>query len=315
MKKALFGLILLFGLALPAAAQQILIEDVVVSGGQSYLGKSHDIVNPPGLAGMPGLAGVRYFAMDFTPVGGGTLTTCGATVDSILAPADWVQGNAIASQNCATRGTASSASALSADHVRLSVGTTGNGMVRVRLFGCLAQCTAAAGSAVWGSITGILSGQTDLNTALGLKAPLASPTFTTSTSVASLFGSTLTKTFAACETAGAPTTLSGASTPTGLNCLPAGAVIDAVVYRITTTITTAVSFTIGDGSTAARFCGTQSVMTAGTTGVCFLQADQTGAAGPIQAAADAVVVTPDTTPGAGAIRLLVYYHTWAAPTS
>lgn len=34
------------------------------------------------------------------------------------------------------------------------------------------------GSSTWGSITGTLSSQTDLNTALGLKAPLASPTFT-----------------------------------------------------------------------------------------------------------------------------------------
>lgn len=37
---------------------------------------------------------------------------------------------------------------------------------------------AAGGTATWGSITGTLSSQTDLNTALGLKAPLASPTFT-----------------------------------------------------------------------------------------------------------------------------------------
>jgi hypothetical protein len=34
------------------------------------------------------------------------------------------------------------------------------------------------GGGTWGSITGTLSSQTDLNTALGLKAPLASPTFT-----------------------------------------------------------------------------------------------------------------------------------------
>lgn len=33
--------------------------------------------------------------------------------------------------------------------------------------------------AAWGSITGTLSAQTDLNTALGLKAPLISPSFTT----------------------------------------------------------------------------------------------------------------------------------------
>lgn len=36
----------------------------------------------------------------------------------------------------------------------------------------------AGGGATWGSITGTLSAQTDLQTALDLKAPLASPTFT-----------------------------------------------------------------------------------------------------------------------------------------
>lgn len=35
-----------------------------------------------------------------------------------------------------------------------------------------------SGGGTWGSITGTLSSQTDLNTALGLKSPLASPTFT-----------------------------------------------------------------------------------------------------------------------------------------
>src|SRR3990167_11092692 len=34
------------------------------------------------------------------------------------------------------------------------------------------------GAGTWGSITGTLTDQTDLNTALGLKAPLASPSFT-----------------------------------------------------------------------------------------------------------------------------------------
>lgn len=38
--------------------------------------------------------------------------------------------------------------------------------------------TVGSGGGTWGSITGTLSSQTDLNTALGLKAPLASPTFT-----------------------------------------------------------------------------------------------------------------------------------------
>jgi hypothetical protein len=131
------------------------------------------------------------------------------------------------------------------------------------------------------------------------------------------FGALMSWNKSACETSFAATTLAtGATTTnTGLNCLPINAVIDSVVYRITTTITTAVSFTIGDGTTAARFCSTQSTMTAGTAGICFVQADQTGAAGPRQTAAAAVRITTNANPGAGAIRLIVYYHTWTVPTS
>ncbi len=129
------------------------------------------------------------------------------------------------------------------------------------------------------------------------------------------FGSTHTETYKYCETAGGPTTLStsGTTTNTGRSCLPETAVIDAVVYRITTTIKTAASFTIGDATTAARFCATQSTLTAGTTGICFAQADQTGAGGPKQASAASVRVTTNANPGAGAIRLIVYYHTWTPP--
>lgn len=42
----------------------------------------------------------------------------------------------------------------------------------------LGTATGFGSGGTWGSITGTLSNQTDLNTALGLKAPLASPTFT-----------------------------------------------------------------------------------------------------------------------------------------
>ena len=41
-----------------------------------------------------------------------------------------------------------------------------------------AMYAGGGGSVAWGDITGTLSSQADLNTALGLKAPLASPTFT-----------------------------------------------------------------------------------------------------------------------------------------
>lgn len=124
-----------------------------------------------------------------------------------------------------------------------------------------------------------------------------------------VFGSNEIHAPAACETSFGITTLSGASTNTGLNCLPAGAVIDAVVYRITTTITTATSFTIGDSGSATRYCGTQSTLTAGTTGTCV-------AAGYyFNSGALPIKITPSTAPGAGALRLIVYYHTWTAPTS
>lgn len=127
---------------------------------------------------------------------------------------------------------------------------------------------------------------------------------------ASAFGSSFTFESASCETSFAPTTLSGATTTTGLTCLPANAIIDAVAYRVTTTITTATSFTIGDSGSATRYCGTQSVLSAGATGVCTAAGYYLN-----PTTAKGVLITPSTTPGAGAIRLIVYYHTWAAPTS
>lgn len=131
------------------------------------------------------------------------------------------------------------------------------------------------------------------------------------------FGVTRTNGIAQCEAAGSGTLLNTGSTTTdtGQNCLPANAIIDSLVYNIGVTITTAANFTIGDATTAARFCSTQSTLTAGTTGICFVQADQTGAAGPRQVTAAKVRVTTNVNPGAGRIRMFVFYHTWTAPTS
>ena len=117
-----------------------------------------------------------------------------------------------------------------------------------------------------------------------------------------------------CETSFGTTTVNtgSATTTTGLTCLPANSVIDGVVYRITTTITTAASFTVGTAGSTSLFCGTQSTLTTGTTGVCM---NQTGTTSELQGSAAAVVVTFNATPGAGAIRLVVRYHTLTAPTS
>jgi hypothetical protein len=124
------------------------------------------------------------------------------------------------------------------------------------------------------------------------------------------FGSFVNYGASSCETGfGATTVSGGATTTTGLTCLPANAIIDAVVYRVTTTITTATTFTIGDSGSATRYCATQSNMSAGATGTC------TAAGFYLNPSALGVKITPSTTPGAGAIRLIVYYHTWTAPTS
>jgi hypothetical protein len=145
--------------------------------------------------------------------------------------------------------------------------------------------------------------------AIGGTAPAAMTSTTTTVTGGNAFGISGQLGQAACETTFGITTLSGASTSTGLNCLPANSIILAIEYRITTTITTATSFTIGDSGSATRYCGTQSTLTSGTTGYC-------SAAGYyFNASAAAVKVTPSTTPGAGAIRLTVTYLTFTAPTS
>lgn len=105
----------------------------------------------------------------------------------------------------------------------------------------------------------------------------------------------------------------GTTTDSVANLLPADAVIEAVSVRVTTTITTAVNFQVGDTSTAARFCAAQTTLTAGTTYACSDFADQTGAGGPIQAAADQIRITTNANPGAGKIRVTVTARVFVAP--
>lgn len=112
----------------------------------------------------------------------------------------------------------------------------------------------------------------------------------------------------------------GTTTNTSANLLPAGAIILAVTARVTTTITTATDWKLGDSTTAARFCAAQSgaQLTAGATviGVDHQSgAVTTLAAGPSQPAAATVRVTTTGTPGAGAIRITVHYISMSAPAS
>lgn len=111
---------------------------------------------------------------------------------------------------------------------------------------------------------------------------------------------------------------SGTTTDTAANLLPAGAIIDSVVCRVTTTITTATDWSVGDPTTAARFSSANATLTSGTTSVGLNQmsgAVTTLAAGPTQAAAAKVRITTTGTPGAGVIRITVFYRQFVAPTS
>lgn len=111
---------------------------------------------------------------------------------------------------------------------------------------------------------------------------------------------------------------SGTTTDTSANLLPANSLILAVTADVTTTITTATDWKLGDPTTASRFSAANSTMTAGATAIGILQwsgAVTTLAAGPSQPSAAKVRVTTTGTPGAGAIRITVWYMQFVAPTS
>lgn len=110
-----------------------------------------------------------------------------------------------------------------------------------------------------------------------------------------------------------------AVTDTTGNLLPANSVIDSVDGIVTTLITTAVSWGLGDPTTAARFTATNAgAVTLGTrlTGLAHWQGGiSTDAAGPVQTSAAKVRITVNANPGAGACRVVVFYHQVTAPTS
>lgn len=114
------------------------------------------------------------------------------------------------------------------------------------------------------------------------------------------------------------------TTDTAANLLPANSLIEAVVFRITTSITTATTIQLGDATTSGRFSGALSAtpcgaanIAANATGICLNVADPTAtaAAGPQQTTAAKLRVTTNVNPGAGIIRITVFYRQFVAPTS
>jgi hypothetical protein len=108
---------------------------------------------------------------------------------------------------------------------------------------------------------------------------------------------------------------SGTTTDSMNNLLPANSIIEAVVARVTTTITSATDWKLGDATIVGRFTGADSVMTANETQVGTVMADQTGTSGPRQVSAAKLRVSTTGTPGAGKIRVTVFYRTFTPPTS
>jgi len=107
------------------------------------------------------------------------------------------------------------------------------------------------------------------------------------------------------------------TTDSTANLLPAGSIIEAVTYRVTTTITTAVNFSIGDATTVARFVSGATGVAAGSTGTGLLQNNPTAAdaAGPVQSAAAKIRITTNANPGAGKIRVQVFYRFFGVPST
>lgn len=111
---------------------------------------------------------------------------------------------------------------------------------------------------------------------------------------------------------------SGTTTDSVANLLPANAIILSVSARVTTTITGATDWELGDATTAARFLSPVATLTAGTTavGLNHLKGGvSTDAAGPVQTSAAQLRITTTGTPSAGVIRVTVVYLDTTPPTS
>lgn len=100
--------------------------------------------------------------------------------------------------------------------------------------------------------------------------------------------------------------------------IPGNAIVDAVVVRITETITTAANWQVGDSTTANRFISSNSTLVAGTvvTGLNHWQGGvSTDAAGPVEMTGRVVRITTNANPGAGKIRVTIFARVFNGPTS
>lgn len=110
----------------------------------------------------------------------------------------------------------------------------------------------------------------------------------------------------------------GTTTDSAANLLPANSIIDAVVARVTQTITVATDWALGDAAQSTRFSNALAVLVLGTTqvGLNHMQGSvNSDAKGPVQTASAKLRITTTGTPGAGKIRVTVFYRQMVPPTS
>lgn len=108
----------------------------------------------------------------------------------------------------------------------------------------------------------------------------------------------------------------GLTTNSSANLLPANSLIEAVTARVTTLITTTTNWAVGDATISNRFASANATLAAGTTSVGLNHIDLTGTSGPRQTSATTLRITcTGSNPGAGKIRVTVFYRRFVAPTS
>jgi hypothetical protein len=112
---------------------------------------------------------------------------------------------------------------------------------------------------------------------------------------------------------------SGLTTDSSANLLSANSIILGVTARITQTITTATNWALGDSAQAARFTTANATKTSGTTSIGLNHLDPivaTADLGPVQTSAAPLRVTcTGSNPGAGKIRVTVFYRSFTAAAS
>lgn len=109
-------------------------------------------------------------------------------------------------------------------------------------------------------------------------------------------------------------TCSSGATCTATNLIPAGAMVVGVTTRVTTLVTGATTFDIGDGSTADLFGDDEAVAANSTTGLADHKATWTGPK--LYAAATNVVLTANGGNfSAGVVRITVHYMSLSAASS